>query len=151
MLTASGDEASVLRGCRLGADDYVTKPFSYKQLAARIRAVARRSSESALTEPAHELAVGDLVLDLQSYEVRKAGRVVHLTRLEFRILYLLAQNVGRVIPYTRLVEYAWGYDGGDSSLLKTHICHLRKKLGLPATGGGSITAVPGVGYRFNRS
>jgi DNA-binding response OmpR family regulator len=76
---------------------------------------------------------------------------VQLTPLEFRLLYMLAMNEGRVIPYDRLVEYAWGYDGGDSSLLKTHMSHIRSKLGIGGTGPGSIRAIPGVGYSLNRS
>jgi DNA-binding response OmpR family regulator len=76
---------------------------------------------------------------------------VQLTPLEFRILYLLAMNEGRVVPYSRLVEYAWGYyDEGNSSLLKTHLSHIRKKLGLPVTGPGSVKAVLGVGYSLAR-
>jgi len=91
------------------------------------------------------------VLDLQSHEARKSGSVVQLTPLEFRLLYMLAMNEGRVIPYDRLVEYAWGYDGGDSSLLKTHMSHIRSKLGIGATGPGAIRAIPGVGYSLGRS
>ena len=71
--------------------------------------------------------------------------------LQFRILYLLAMNEGRVIPYARLVEYVWGRDGGNASVLKTHISHIRKKLGLPAEGAGSIHALPGVGYSLVRA
>ena len=79
--------------------------------------------------------MGDLTLDLQSHEVTKGGAPVQLTLLEFRILHLLAMNEGWVVPYARLVEYAWGYyDEGNSSLLKTHLSHIRKKLRLPATG-----------------
>ena len=93
-----------------------------------------------------------MTLDLQSHEVTKGGDPVQLTPLEFRILYLLAMNEGRVVPYSRLVEYAWGYyDEGNSSLLKTHICHIRKKLGLPTTGPGSVKAVLGVGYSLARA
>ena len=76
---------------------------------------------------------------------------MQLTVLEFRILFILAMNEGRVIPYDRLVEYAWGYDGGDSSLLKTHICHIRQKLGLEAGKPGAIRAVSGVGYSLVRA
>ena len=92
------------------------------------------------------------MLDLQSHEVTKGGDPVQLTPLEFRVLYLLAVNEGRVIPYSRLVEYAWGYyDEDNSSLLKTHICHIRKKLGLATSRGsaGAIKAVLGVGYTLS--
>ena len=150
MLTAQDEEEDVVRGLTLGADDYVTKPFSAKQLSARMKAVLRRSKTDAYRQSVAELKVGDLHLDLQSHEATKGGKQVQLTPLEFRILYLLAMNEGRVIPYSRLVEYAWGYDGGDSSLLKTHICHIRKKLGMPADGKGGIKAVPGVGYSLGK-
>jgi DNA-binding response OmpR family regulator len=151
MLTARDDEADILQGLELGADDYVTKPFSAKQLIARIKAVIRRCQGDPYRQPVSELTAGDLVLDLQSHEARKSGSMVQLTPLEFRLLYMLAMNEGRVIPYDRLVEYAWGYDGGDSSLLKTHMSHIRSKLGLTGTGPGSIRAIPGVGYSLSRS
>src|SRR3712207_6124003 len=150
MLTAQDEEEDVVRGLTLGADDYVTKPFSAKQLTARMKAVLRRSSTDSYRQAVSELKVGDLHLDLQSHEATKGGKQVQLTPLEFRILYLLGMNEGRVIPYSRLVEYAWGYDGGDSSLLKTHICHIRRKLHLPPNKQGGIRAVPGVGYSLAR-
>ncbi len=146
MLTARDDEADILRGFTLGADDYVNKPFSATQLAARIKAVLRRSQADPYRQAVREVKVGDVLLDLQAYSVKSGDRQIQLTPLEFRILYLLGINEGRVIPYSRLVEYAWGYEGGDSSLLKTHICHIRQKLNLSAGKNGGIRAVPGVGY-----
>lgn len=150
MLTARDEEEDVLRGLQAGADDYVIKPFSARQLCARMKTVLRRCQTDPYRQPVSELRFGDIVLDLQSHEATKAGQVVELTPLEFRILYLLGMNIGRVIPYSRLVEYAWGYDGGDSSLLKTHICHIRKKLDMPCTKREGIRAVPGVGYSLAR-
>jgi DNA-binding response OmpR family regulator len=146
MLTARDEEEDILRGFQLGADDYVNKPFSARQLAARMKAVLRRSQSDPYRQPVREVKVGDVLLDLQSYSVTSGDRQIQLTPLEFRILYLLGVNEGRVIPYSRLVEYAWGYEGGDSSLLKTHICHIRQKLNLSAGKNGGIRAVPGVGY-----
>jgi DNA-binding response OmpR family regulator len=146
MLTARDEEEDIIRGFRLGADDYVNKPFSARQLAARMKAVLRRSQSDPYRQPVREVRVGDVLLDLQSYSVKAGDRQIQLTPLEFRILYLLGVNEGRVIPYSRLVEYAWGYEGGDSSLLKTHICHIRQKLSLSAGKNGGIRAVPGVGY-----
>lgn len=151
MLTARDDEEDILQGLELGADDYVTKPFSAKQLIARIKAVIRRCQSDPYRQPVSELRAGDLMLDLQSHEARKGSAVVQLTPLEFRLLYMLTMNEGRVIPYDRLVEYAWGYDGGDSSLLKTHMSHIRSKLGIGATGPGAIRAIPGVGYSLIRA
>ena len=118
---------------------------------------ALRASGASWRAISAQLGVGigtldpDLVLDLQSHEVTKGGKPVQLTRLEFRILYMLALNEGRIIPYSRLIEYAWGYyDEGNSNLLKTHICHIRKKLGLAPTGKRGIKAVLGVGYSLSR-
>jgi DNA-binding response OmpR family regulator len=146
MLTARDEEEDVLHGFRVGADDYVNKPFSAKQLGARMKAVLRRAQADPYRQPVREVKVGKVRLDLQSYSVTAEDRQIQLTPLEFRILYLLGINEGRVIPYSRLVEYAWGYEGGDSSLLKTHICHIRQKLNLSAGKNGGIRAVPGVGY-----
>jgi len=148
MLTARDEDEEIIRGLQLGADDYVTKPFSAKQLAARIRAVLRRCRTDTYHQAVNELRVGDLLLDLQSHETTKAGNPIQLTPLEFRILFILAMNPGRVIPYSRLVEYAWGYDNGDANLLKTHICHIREKLGMPLDARDGIKAVPSVGYRL---
>lgn len=146
MLTGRDEEEDVLHGFRVGADDYVNKPFSARQLAARIKSVLRRSQADPYRQPVREVKVGNVKLDLQSYNVTSGDQQIQLTPLEFRILYLLGINEGRVIPYSRLVEYAWGYEGGDSSLLKTHICHIRQKLNLSAGKNGGIRAVPGVGY-----
>jgi len=148
MLTARDEEEDVLRGLQLGADDYVTKPFSMRQLAARMKTVLRRCSTDPYRQAVSALHVGDLVLDLQSHETLKAGEPIQITPLEFRILYMLAMNANRVIPYSRLVEYAWGYDNGDANLLKTHICHIREKLAMPLDGQTGIKSVPGVGYKL---
>ncbi len=148
MLTAR-DEADILRGLQMGADDCVTMPFSVKVLAARMGAVLRRCRAQAEHQTVPEVHVGDLVLNLEVQEVTKAGQPVQLTRPQFRILYILATNEGRVVPYSRLIEYAWCYYNEVSSgLLKTHVTHLRQTLGLPTAGVGCIKAVPGVGYRL---
>jgi DNA-binding response OmpR family regulator len=146
MLTASGDEEHVVQGFRHGADDYVTKPFSPKQLAMRIRAVMRRSSGTSPPEPVGVLRVGQYTLDLESHQVIRGDVTAQLTPLEFRILYMLAMNEGRVVSFGRLVEYAWGYNGGEPSMLKTHISHIRTKLRVRADGAGAIAVVHGVGY-----
>jgi DNA-binding response OmpR family regulator len=149
MMTARDDEDDIVRGLQLGADDYVTKPFSAKQLTARMRALLRRCQDDPYRQAVSVVRVGDLTLDLESHETTKSGRAVQLTPIEFRIMHLLAMNEGRVIPYSRLIDYAWNYDGGDSNLLKTHICHIRKKLSLPS-GPGGIRTVHGVGYTLAR-
>ena len=147
VVSSSHEEHDVLRALSLGADDYVTKPFSLKQLAARMETVARRCRTDAYARAVRTVRAGDLELSLQSYEVtRGGGEPLRLTPLEFRILYLLAMNEGQVIPYARLVDYAWGFESGDASLLKTHICHVRRKLGLPLEGLRSIRSLATVGY-----
>jgi DNA-binding response OmpR family regulator len=157
MLTARNDDDSVVRGFLAGADDYVTKPFSHRQLDARIRAVLNRTRGGPTPEPDGDLTVGDLTLGLHSHDVALRGRVVHLTPLEFRILYMLALNEGRIIPSGRLVEYAWGHEGGESSLVKSHVSRVRQKLGLDKVrpederpGDVRIRAIPWVGYSLTR-
>jgi DNA-binding response OmpR family regulator len=153
LLTARDDEPDIVRGLQLGADDYVTKPFSTTQLIARIRAVLRRTQDDTYRQPAREVRAGELVLDLQSHQVTKGGVAVQLTLLEFRLLHLLAMNEGRVLPYARLIEYGWGYpdDEHTSDLLKAHITHLRTKLALPADQPGGIRSLFGVGYSLTRA
>jgi len=151
LLTARADEDHIVQGFRLGADDYVTKPFSPRQLSMRIQAVSRRGAAMGEREPTRELRVGDLVLDVESHEVQHGEYSTQLTSIEFRLLYLLANNVGRVVASSRLVDYAWGCDGGDVSLLKTHISHIRTKLGLSVGGPSSISVVPSVGYRLTQA
>ena len=146
LLTGAVEEQDVLDGFQHGADDYIRKPFSPKQLALRIRAVVRRSSGKSLGEEVRAVQVGDRTLDPESLQVSRPGEVIQLTPLEFRIFALLAQNEGRVVSFNRLVEYSWGYDGGDASMLKTHISHLRKKLKLAPNRPGYIQSVHGVGY-----
>jgi DNA-binding response OmpR family regulator len=154
MLTARNDDENVVQGFLTGADDYVTKPFSHRQLAARIRAVLNRTAGGLVPEPEGDLVIGNLRLDRRSHEVTIGGeKVVRLTPLEFRVLYMLAINEGRVVSSTRLVEYAWGYDGGEASLVKTHVSHVRQKLGIDKDqaaksqpAGVRIRTVPWVGY-----
>lgn len=146
MLTAAGDEEHIVQGFVHGADDYVTKPFSPKQLAMRIRAILRRSSDARIPEPPRELTVGGLTLDLEAHRVRRGDGWVQLTPIEFRVLHVLASNVGRVVSFARMADHVWGYDGGDPSVLKTHVSHIRSKLKLPRDGPGAIRVVHGAGY-----
>jgi len=148
ILTERDAEEDVMRGFRLGADDYVTKPFSARLLVARAGAVLRRTGQhnGQAAATSDSVQAGALDLDIQSFEVRKGGQQIRLTPLEFRILHILAANEGRVVPYDRLIEYAWGHNGGSPSHLKIRICSIRKKLGLPVSGDAGIKAVVGTGY-----
>jgi two-component system alkaline phosphatase synthesis response regulator PhoP len=144
MLTAKGEESDVVAGLELGADDYVTKPFSPRVLLARVRAVLRRKAGAPAED--ETITVGDLTVDPGRHQATVAGEPVELTHTEFRILHLLAGRPGWVFTRNRIVEGAQGPDAivTDRSV-DVHIVSLRRKLG-PA--GTRIETVRGVGYRF---
>ncbi|MBI2864303.1 MAG: response regulator transcription factor [Chloroflexi bacterium] len=143
----SGD-ADVVAAFSVGADDYVVKPFSSRQLVARIRAALRRSANSRLRAdgPDEKITVGSLLLDGQEHKVGVAGQRVHLTPLEFRLLYCLAANAGRVVSADQLIGYAWGLGDSDAAVLKTHISRIRQKLDAHNLDDVAIRNVAGVGY-----
>jgi DNA-binding response OmpR family regulator len=139
-------------GLELGADDYVSKPFSMRELLARIKAVLRRSQADRLAgEPATILrGKGGLRLDIESRMVTTGQTSLALTRLEFDLLNLLLTNAGRVLTRERLLEQAWGYDFvGDTRAVDSAIKRLRAKLRQASAEADSIEAVRGVGYRLN--
>jgi DNA-binding response OmpR family regulator len=142
MLTARASEADRVAGLDLGADDYISKPFSVRELLARVRAVLRRSDESA----AARYEDGRLSVDFEDMRVVCDGEAVRLTRKEFSLLATLARGAGRVATRQQLLDNVWGYEYyGDTRTLDVHIRRLRQKLG-PC--GDSIETVVGVGYRF---
>jgi DNA-binding response OmpR family regulator len=149
MLSTLTDEADVVRGYEAGADDYIIKPFSPRQLLLRIEAVMRRVNgvPPAGGGRGSRVDIADLTVDLAAHEARKNGLRIQLTRLEFRILYYLAANAGVLVEAQPLAEYAWQSPAsGDASLLKTHVSHIRQKL---AEAGGEpvqIRAIPRAGY-----
>ena len=149
VLSDQTDDEHVVQAFRVGADDVVAVPFSPRQLVVRLHAVWRRRGPSDTPEPQRVVRAGELALDADAHEVHVGERQVRLTPTEFRLLYILAMNAGRVVAAPRLVEYAWGYDETDVALLKTHVCHLRRKLGLVRGGPGDIQSVAGVGYRLD--
>jgi DNA-binding response OmpR family regulator len=152
LLTERSFEADILHGLDAGADDYMSKPFSVKQLLARIQAVMRRYEPDTERLVVRELRAGELVLDPDGHRVIRSGQPIVLTRTEFDVLYCLALNAGHVVSYSSLLEHAWGYYGeGTPQLVKTHVSHLRRKLGLPRSGPGSIMAMLGVGYCLKKS
>src|SRR5215207_2921619 len=110
MVTAVGDETHIVEGFECGADDYVNKPVSYRELAMRMRAILQRSRGVPVVESGSVAQSGDLSVDLDAHEVRKAGAPVRLTRLETRILYYLLSNAGRVVATDRLIDLVWNYD-----------------------------------------
>jgi DNA-binding response OmpR family regulator len=145
MLTARVEETDRIRGLDTGADDYVTKPFSVKELVARVRAVLRRTQPQDLEDEI--LRSEDVEVDLAARRVRVGEREVVLTRKEFDLLTHLMRNRGRVVTRNRLLEHVWGYDHpGETRTVDVHVRQLRKKLGEPA--GDLVETVVGVGYRF---
>jgi DNA-binding response OmpR family regulator len=148
ILTEHADEDHIVHGFRAGADDFVTKPFSSRQLTWRIRAVARRAARAPASDRTQTHQVGDVTFDGDAHEVRRGDRTVQLTPTEFRLLYMLANNPARVVSSARLLTYAWGHKADDQSLLRTHLSHLRRKLKPLMAGAVAIQSVPRVGYRL---
>ena len=151
MITARGEEIDRVVGLELGADDYVTKPFSVRELLARIKAVLRRA-EPKESEPDLTLrAPGGLRLDVERRIVTIGEAEIDLTRLEFDILHRLLDNAGRVLTRERLLEQVWGYDFvGDTRAVDSAIKRLRAKLRAANPEADAIEAVRGVGYRLNQ-
>jgi DNA-binding response OmpR family regulator len=148
MLTARGEEADRIVGLELGADDYVTKPFSPRELVARVRTVLRRAHGPA--EPRDRIRHGDLTLDSETRDVRKAGRLVPLTAREFDLLWFLASHPRRVFSREHLMSRVWGYEPAyDTGTVTVHIRRLRAKIEADAARPRHIETVWGVGYRFS--
>ena len=147
MLTAKGEEIDRILGLELGADDYIVKPFSPREVVARIKAVLRRTAEIP-KEDSERVTYNGLVIDLKSYTVLLRGEPVICTPKEIEILYLLASNPGQVFTRDQLLSKVWGYDfAGETRTVDTHIKRIRKKL--DSTGlGWSIKTIYGVGYKF---
>jgi two-component system OmpR family response regulator len=144
-LTAKDSLDDRIAGLTVGGDDYVTKPFSLEELVARLRALIRRSGLTTEDTSDSYLIVGDLELDEDSYEVRRAGELIELTATEFELLRYLMRNPRRVLSKIQILDRVWSYDfGGKSSVVEIYISYLRKKIdsGRPAM----IHTVRGVGY-----
>jgi len=147
MLTARGDEPDRLLGLGLGADDYVTKPFSPRELAARARAVLRRSAGAASS--GQVLRFGDLLVNGLSRQVQKDGRPVELTAKQFDLLFFLARQPGRVFSREQLMNAVWDFEfPGDSSTVTVHVRRLRVKLEDNPEHPRHIKTVRSIGYKF---
>jgi DNA-binding response OmpR family regulator len=147
MLTARGEEADRVLGLDLGADDYITKPFSVRELLARIRAVLRRA-QPAPSLP-DELRFDDVVVDFRRYEARRAGRVLEMTRKEFGLLRLLVSRHGEAVTRDELLNEVWGYDATPTTrTVDNHVASLRAKLEPQPGEPQRLLTVHGVGYRW---
>lgn len=147
MLTARADETDKIVGLTLGADDYLTKPFSPRELAARVKAILRRGRGASAPEPA--LLFRRLRIDANARQVHKDGQPVDLTSTEFDLLHALARHPGRVLSREQLIEQVWGYDYyGDERVVDVHIGRIRKKIEDDPDEPTLIVTVRGAGYRF---
>ncbi|GAC1540509.1 MAG: response regulator transcription factor [Acidimicrobiales bacterium] len=141
-LTAKDAVEDRVAGLSIGGDDYVTKPFSLEELAARVRAVLRRTAPAA---DSSRLEVADLVLDDDSHEVTRGGVVIDLTPTEYKLLHYLMRNAGRALTKAQILDHVWQYDfGGDANVVETYVSYLRRKL--DRDGPTLIQTVRGVGY-----
>src|SRR5512138_170065 len=154
MITARGEEVDRVVGLEIGADDYVTKPFSVRELMARIKAVLRRAETGGADQEPSKLlrGPGGLLMDVERRTVTVADVSVELTRLEFDLLHRLLINPGRVLTRERLLEQAWGYDYvGDTRAVDSAVKRLRAKLRQAAPEADCIESVRGLGYRINQT
>jgi DNA-binding response OmpR family regulator len=148
MLTVKDEEVDKVLGLELGADDYVTKPFSLKEVSARVKALLRRVEDYQI-----EMSVvrfGDVELDFHKYESRKAGQKLELTPLEFKILKTMIANKGKVITRDQFLDVVWGEDNLAVShrTVDSHIAHIRKKIEVDPSNPLYIRSVHSIGYKF---
>jgi DNA-binding response OmpR family regulator len=153
MVTARDEEVDRVLGLELGADDYVVKPFSLRELIARVRALLRRAyGDLAEPGPQQRLCWGDIEMDLERLEVYRRGQLVYLTPIEFRLLRYLASHAERPFSRAHLIETLWGYDSsvGAERTVDVHVRHLREKLEDDPSNPRWLVTVRGVGYKLQR-
>ncbi|MEL7658858.1 MAG: response regulator transcription factor [Bacillota bacterium] len=158
MLTAKNEEIDKVLGLEFGADDYISKPFGIRELIARIKAVLRRyesipeqesSGNGAGTTNGQGITIGDLTIDIDSHEVKLAGKSLELTLKEFDLLRVLAENRGRVMTRDQLLDKVWGFEYiGETRTVDVHVRYLRKKLGDEDNEGKYSQTVRGIGYKM---
>ena len=149
MLTAKGEEIDRILGLELGADDYIVKPFSPREVLARIKAVLRRFSEKTSEEDSSIIRLPQLEISLENYQVKVAGKVIPCTPKEVEILHMLASSPGQVFSREQILSHVWGYDFfGDTRTVDTHIKRIRQKLPQDNVPW-MLKTVYGVGYKFD--
>ena len=151
MLTVRSEDTNVAKGLELGADDYITKPFSHIELIARVQAVLRRAQGLSITDEERPFSSGNLSVDFSRNEILLAGEPIRLTSTERKLLYHLIRNEGRIISHESLLTKIWGDTYVDArDLLRVHIQHLRQKLEDSTESPSIIVTEHGIGYKFIR-
>jgi DNA-binding response OmpR family regulator len=150
MLTAQHDELDKVLGLEMGADDYMTKPFSLRELVSRTRAQLRRAYGDYSSAESSQVLIQDVVLDSATGQARRGDEVIPLTPIEFRLLMYLARHRGQVLSRAQIVEAVWGYapDIESEKTVNVHIRRLREKIELKPEEPSLILTVPGIGYRL---
>jgi DNA-binding response OmpR family regulator len=151
MLTVQNEELDKVLGLEMGADDYMTKPFSYRELLSRVKAQFRRAYGEFSAAESNLLYVGDLVIDRSRAQVLKGNQILNLTPTEFRLLVYLAQNPQQVLSRSQIMDAVWGYELSPESerAINSHIRRLREKIEIDPSNPQIILTVLGVGYRLN--
>ena len=147
LLTAKDEVGSRVKGLNTGADDYLTKPFSFEELVARIRAILRRLHHGTSTENSQVLTVGDIELNMATHEVTRAGRQIDLTVTEYNLLHLFMSHVGQALDRQTILNQVWGYDFlGETNIIEVYVRYLREKIEDSPSSPRYIQTIRGVGY-----
>lgn len=150
MLTARDDELDKVLGLELGADDYLTKPFSPRELVARIKAVLRRTNQEDEPEKENIISIGDLTIDTETYEVAIRGNSLELTPKEYELLLFLANHQGKVLSRDQLLNGVWDFEyDGDTRIVDVHVSHLREKIEDDTKQPKYIKTIRGFGYKMD--
>ena len=147
LLTAKDEVGSRVEGLNTGADDYLTKPFSFEELVARIRAILRRLNHGAMAENSQALRVGDIELNMATHEVTRAERQIDLTVTEYNLLHLFMSHVGQALDRQTILNQVWGYDFlGETNIIEVYVRYLREKIEDSPSSPRYIQTIRGVGY-----
>ena len=147
LLTAKGEVVNRVEGLNTGADDYLTKPFNFEELVARIRAILRRLNHSSTAQSSQVLTVGDIELNMSTHEVTRAGRQIDLTVTEYNLLHLFMSHVGQALDRQTILNQVWGYDFlGETNIIEVYVRYLREKLEDVPSSPRYIQTIRGVGY-----